>query len=340
MTALTPYLRLLLEKQYLSKNQAETVMTLMLEQAHPYQVAAVLSTMKYRGETAEEVAGMVIALAKKARTVDVPYPVLDIVGTGGDGANTVNISTGAAILAAACGIPVAKHGNRSVSSRSGSADVLEALGLEIEIPPDRVKFFLDEMNIAFLYAPYYHSSLEKIGDIRRGLKVSTLFNLLGPLLNPAKAEYALIGVASESALDLISQVVIELGYIRRALVYYGNGLDELTPLGPVEAYEISEGKRVRVTIDPVSLGFTQCKLVDLVGGDATLNASILLEIFAGRPGPIADSLAFTAGAGLYIFGSASTLQNGIERARTVLQKGEALQVLEKWKILQSLKEKV
>ncbi len=328
-TILEPYLQILLTRATLTQENAERAMNLIIEEADPHQVAAFLAMLKYRGETPEEVAGMVAALEKKALQVTLPYPVLDIVGTGGDLAHTVNISTGAAILAAACGVPVAKHGSRSVSSRSGSADVFEALGLEIEIHPAKVEECLREANIAYLFAPYYHPSLKKIGSIRRGLKLPTVFNMLGPLLNPAKAEHLLIGVASEHALELISQVILRLSHVKRALVFYGCGLDELTPLGPVVAYEICDGKRHRLAIDPRALGFSPCTLEDLQGGDAVMNASILQEVFAGRPGAIADALSFTAGAGLWIYGRAPSLIDGIQVARDALKEGKALQTLEK-----------
>jgi anthranilate phosphoribosyltransferase len=327
-TALEPYLHMLMTKNPLPKEKAEEAMALMVEEADPLPVSAFLALLKYRGETPEEIAGMVQALERKAMPVSLPYPVLDIVGTGGDLAHTVNISTGAAILAAACGVPVAKHGNRSVSSRSGSADVLEALGMEIEVPPAQIHECLHMTNFAFMFAPYYHPCLKKIGAVRRGLKLPTVFNLLGPLLNPAKAEYALIGVASEAALELISQVVLQMANKKRALVYHGCGLDELTSIGPVAAYDITEGKMERLEIDPCALGFAPCTVADLRGGNAVLNASILKEAFAGKESAVADALAFTAGAGLMVFGKASSLGEGIEIARQALREGKALRVLE------------
>lgn len=331
MTVLEPYLQILLAKSTLSKEKAEEAMSLIVEQADPHQVAAFLALLKYRGETAEEIAGMVHALERKAFAVSLPYPVLDIVGTGGDMAQTVNISTAAALVAAACGVPVAKHGNRSVSSRSGSADVLEALGIEIEVPPAKVVECLERTNFAFMFAPYYHPSLKKISAIRKGLKLPTVFNLLGPLLNPARAEYALIGVSSLSALELISEVVCLMGHKKRALVYHGCGLDELTPIGTIIAYEISGGDKRRLEIDPQALGFALCQVEDLRGGDAALNASILKEVFSGKKGAIADAIAFTAGAGLMVYGEAATLEEGIQIAQEALQQGKVLDLLEKTK---------
>lgn len=328
---LKSYLLQLLDKRTLSAQEAEAAMRIILTDADTAQTAAFLAILKYRGETVDEIVGMVRALEDHAIAVKLPCPTLDIVGTGGDLAHTVNISTGSAILAAACGVPIAKHGNRSVSSRSGSADVLEAMGLKLELSPELLSQCLVETNIAFMYAPYYHPALKKLGQIRRALKFPTLFNLLGPLLNPAKAEYALIGVSQESFVELTAKVLVKLGHIKRALVFHGCGLDELTPLGPLKAYDIYEGQIKSFEIDPVALGFATCSLEDLQGGDAELNAAILNEVFTGRPSAVADALAFNAGAGLWIYGRAGTLEEGIQMAKEALAQGAALKVLEKWK---------
>lgn len=317
-------------KPHLTKDEAENAMSLILEQDNPYQTAAFLAILKYRSETVDEVAGMVAALQKRALPVNLPSPVLDIVGTGGDLAHTVNISTGSALLAAACGIPIAKHGNRSVSSRSGSADLLEALEVDIEMPPDRLKECLQKTGIAFMFAPAFHPSLKKLAPIRKALQLPTVFNILGPLLNPAKAEYALIGVANPAALELMGQVILQLGNSKRTLLFHGCGLDELNPLGKIIAYDIRQGQMRHLEIDPAALGFSACTLGDLQGGDARRNASILKEVFAGRPGAIADALILNAGAAVWIYGHASTLEEGIQVARKVLRAGGALNVLERW----------
>lgn len=248
-------------------------------------------------------------------------------------ANTVNISTGAAILAAACGIPIAKHGNRSASSLSGSADVLEALGIEIDVPPDRLMQSLREVGIAFMFAPTYHPALVKLRPIRNALKFPTVFNLLGPLLNPAKAEYALIGAADASTLELLSQVILELGNKKRVLIFHGCGLDELTTLGKCVAYNIQNGLKTRLEIDPIELGFQTCFLKDLQGGNAQLNATILKTALSGCPGAVTDALILNAGAALWIFGRSDSLQEGIHIARQALKEGKALEVLTKWKAL-------
>jgi anthranilate phosphoribosyltransferase len=325
------YLQLLMVKSSLTRDEAEAAMTMILNDEDSHQIAAFLAILKYRGETPSEVAGMVAALQKKALPVRLKnFSVLDIVGTGGDLANVVNISTGSAILAAACGIPIAKHGNRAVSSQSGSADVLEELGIDLEASPDHLAYYLQEVGIAFMFAPNYHPSLKKLAPIRKGLKLPTVFNILGPLLNPAKAEYALIGVAHESTLELMSQVILQLGYKKRTFLFHGSGLDELTTLGKIMAYDIQNGHINRLEIDPTSLGFSFCSLEELRGGDAKLNASILKMALAGKQSAVADALILNAGAAVWIFGKAATLDEGIQMARKVLSEGKALGVLEKW----------
>lgn len=327
---LTPFIQLLMKQSFLRKEESEAAMSIILDHADPHQIAAFLTILKYRGETPEEVAGMVTAIQKKALSVELEKSVLDIVGTGGDLANTVNISTGSAILAAACGIPIAKHGNRSVSSRSGSADVLEALGINIETVPQEIPHYLEEVGIAFMFAQAYHPSLKKLAAVRKGLKIPTIFNTLGPLLNPAKAEYALIGVANSNTLELMGKIILQDPSRKRTLLFHGNGLDELTPLGPITAYDIREGRMERLELDPNALGFATCSLKELQGGDASVNAAILKKAFAGEKSAIADTLIFNAGAAMWIYGKTTNLIEGIQEARGVLQQGKALKVLEKW----------
>lgn len=330
---LKPYIQLLMDKPCLTRDEAEAAMTIILNEADPHQIAAFLAILKYRGETPGEVAGMITALQKQMLPVKFPTPVLDIVGTGGDGANTVNISTGSAILIAACGIPVAKHGGRAASSQSGSADVLEALGVNIETTPEQVVSCLQEVGIAFMFAPSYHPSLRKISPIRRGLKLPTVLNILCPLLNPGNAEYSLIGVANESVLELMSQAILLQKNRKRTLLFHGNGLDELTTLGKVTVYDIHEGNINRFKIDPEALGFSLCSLKELQGGDPQLNASILRKVFAGERCALADVLIFNAGVAIWMYGQTSTMQEGIHIARAVLREGKALEVLEKWAMI-------
>lgn len=318
-------------KTSLSSMEMEEAIEKLLSEADPFQVAAFLSILKYRGETAEELVGMVNALQKKALSVRLPFDVIDIVGTGGDGAQTVNISTGSAILTAACGVPVAKHGNRAVSSRSGSADVLEALGIEVEMPIGNLTDCLREVNLAFLYAPLYHPCLKRFSSIRQGLKVPTVFNLLGPLLNPANASFGLIGVASMDALDKVSQAIVKQNTKKRVFVFHGSGLDELTPIGPAMGFHVCSGQRELMELHPKKFGFDPCTVKDLQGGDADQNARLLMRAFEGNEGPLSDSLIFTTGVALWIFGHSFTVEEGIEMSRQALKQRKALKVLEKWR---------
>jgi anthranilate phosphoribosyltransferase len=311
-------------KLVLSKEEAAKAMEYILDEADPHQVAAILALLKFRGETSEEISGMVETLLKRATPLHFTHPVMDIVGTGGDMAHTVNISTGSAILAAACGIPIAKHGNRSVSSQSGSADVIEAFGIAIDTDPHQA---MARANIAFLFAPDYHPSFKKLRAVRKGLKVPTLFNLLGPLLNPARVEYALIGVAQEATLSLMAQAATHL---KRGFIFHGCGLDEITPLGVIQGYLIDQGIQP-FHIDPLEFGFRRCSLKELQGGGAVLNATLLMEVFKGERNPLADSLVLNAGIALWIFEKVKTIGEGIEIAKNVQQQGKALEVLEKWK---------
>lgn len=327
------FLDLLMEKRRLSRSQAKEAMEAIFSTDDPHQIAAFLAILRYRGESPAEVAGMVDAMEEKSIRVDVPYPVLDIVGTGGDRAQTVNISTGSALLAASLGTPVAKHGNRSVSSLSGSADVIEALGLKIALSPNEVRQYLDEIGFAFMFAQEYHPFLQKIRSVRKGLKLPTVFNILGPLLNPARAEYALIGVANLAAVELMSKVLTERKKTKRALIFHGSGLDELSPLGTAEGYIIEGGTRTPISLDPKDFGFAPCSLSDLQGGDAKMNAAILLKAFAGELSAVADALAYNTGAALWIFGKTASLLEGVALARKGLQEKKALHLITKMRSL-------
>lgn len=329
---LTKYLQKMLESKLLSRDEAEAATEIFLnESCDAHQISAFLLLIKQRGETALEIAGMASAIQKQASFIpQFPADTLDIVGTGGDMSNTVNISTGSAILAAACGIPIVKHGNRSVSSRCGSADLLEAWGINIEPPPLSLPKQLAAINIAFMYAPVYYPILKRLSSIRKGLKIPTILNMLGPLLNPAKSAYALIGVANVTALPLMAKAVQELGQVKRGLIFHGSGLDELTSLGPITAYKLEEDKLSCLQIDPEEFGFARCSLLDLQGGSAHENGIRLRAVFSGVKNPLADSLVLNAGAALWIFGKVTTLQQGIIKAKNVLEKGAALRLLDKW----------
>ncbi len=318
-------LRAHLEKLFdafcLSEQEAREAMAAVLSNTNTCQTAALLALMKYRGETATEITGMAKALLRDP--IVLKQPALDIVGTGGDRAKTVNLSTGAAILTAACGVPVAKHGGRSVSSLSGSADVLEAFGIDLAIPIKQVQPCLDFAGITYLFAPHFYPCLKDVSTIRQMLKFPTVFNTLLCLVNPAHVENLMVGVASELALDVMAQAIVRLGIAKRALVFHGNGIDEVSTLGSVQARYIRADNIQAIEINPSDFGFEKCCLADLQGGDAHNNAQILREVFAGRPSPVADSIILTSACALKLTGQVGTVQEGVCVARQALSDGKA-----------------
>ncbi|CAG9463466.1 unnamed protein product [Pedinophyceae sp. YPF-701] len=293
------------------------------------QAAALLCLLRSKGETAAEIAGLAKAMASKCVPVHGPPGVLDIVGTGGDGIGSVNISTGACVIAAAAGAKVAKHGNRSVSSLCGSADVLEALGVEMDIGPDAVAASIEQAGIGFMYAPRYHPAMKAVRAVRGALGIRTAFNMLGPMLNPAHAEYGLVGVWSPSISELMGDALQRMG-MKKALVVHSAGMDELTPIYPGEVYEVTPEGRKRYELDPKDLGIPRCTIEDLKGGDAALNARILRDVFGGEKGAVADALNLNAGVALAAATVAKDVPEGVAMAREAQESGRALQTLDKW----------
>ncbi|KAG2498022.1 hypothetical protein HYH03_004280 [Edaphochlamys debaryana] len=315
----------------LSEKQAEDALGTILNNFSSEQAAAFLVLLRAKGETPEEIAGLAKAMLDKAVPVVTRQPVVDIVGTGGDGIGSVNISTGASILAAAAGAKVAKHGNRSVSSLCGSADVLEALGVEIDLGPASINRCLDEAGIAFMYAPRYHPAMAAVRPVRSALKVRTALNMLGPLLNPANASYGLVGVYDTSISELMAGSLLRMG-VRKALVVHSMGLDELTPMGPADVVEVTAGESrlKRYTLDPKEVGIPRCEVEDLKGGDAKLNAAILRDVLGGQRGAVADALVLNAGYALAACQVAPNPKEGVAMAQEVQRRGDALAVLDRW----------
>lgn len=299
--------------------------------AHDAEIAAFLALLAAKGETPEEVFGVAKALRERMVPVESPYPVLDIVGTGGDGFSTVNISSAASIVAAASGCRVGKHGNRSVSSKSGSADVLEALGVNINLSPEGVAQCIDQVGIGFMYAPSHHPTLRFVGPVRKAMKIRTLFNIMGPLLNPCNAKYAVIGVYSPSLLDIMADVLISSG-VKHAAVVHTAGMDEYSNTGVSEVVEIIDGMKERKSFNPeAELDMARVSVSTLKGGDAKENADIIRKVLAGElPGPITDAILLNAAAGCYIYGLDPSIREGLSRVRGVIASGKALETLEKW----------
>lgn len=303
---------------------------IMTGQAAEVQIAAFLTALAARGVTAAEVVGAARAMRRHSlRLTAVPRPLVDTCGTGGDNSGTFNISTAAALVVAGAGVPVAKHGNRSATSRCGSAEVLEALGVPIEMPPALAERALHEVGMAFLYAPLYHPSMRFAAPVRKALGFPTIFNLLGPLTNPAGADRQLIGVARPELLPLLAEALAELGTDGAVVVHGAGGVDELTLVGPAEAFFVNPSGIHRGRIDPGELGFAYADLAALRGGDSSLNRQILSEILQGRDrGPRRDVVLLNAAAALWVAGVAEDLRAGVELARRSIDQGAAWAKLE------------
>jgi len=301
---------------------ASAVDTIMEGQATPAQIGAFLAALRVRGETVDEIVGAARVMREKATHVPVTSDALDTCGTGGDGAGTFNISTVAALVVAAAGVPVAKHGNRSVSSKCGSADLLEELGVNLDLTPEAVARCVDEVGFGFLYAPLLHRAMKHAIGPRREIGARTLFNILGPLTNPAFVRRQVLGVyTAERVLDL-ARALGRLG-VERALVVHGDGTDEIALTGPTLVAEVSGDSVRNYTVEPEDFGFQRATPGELAGGDARRNAAIAEEVLDGVPGPRLDAVLLNAGAAIWIGGAADSWAEGIERAREAVERGDA-----------------
>src|SRR5213593_1858090 len=320
----------LLDGLDLSRDQARKVMdTIMSGAATPAQIGGFLVALRAKGETPDEIAGCAEAmrdhvLAVRPRRDD----LVDTAGTGGDGARTINISTAAALVAAAAGAAVAKHGNRAVSSACGSADVLEALGFSLEQEPDRIARSIDELGFGFLFAPTHHPSMKHAASVRRELAARTVFNVLGPLTNPAGARAQIVGVYSPLLVPVIADVLAALGARRAFVVHGAGGIDELSPTGPNLVYEVVGGSVRRREIDPLDLGVERCDPDELRGGDADENAGKIREVFAGGNGGRRSAILLNAAGAIAAAGHAEDLREGLELARGALDSGAAAERLD------------
>jgi anthranilate phosphoribosyltransferase len=309
---------------------AEVLGTIMRGEAEAAQVAGLLLALRAKGEAAAEIAGFVRAMLDAAVPIDLPGPLLDTCGTGGDGAGTFNISTVAALVVAACGVRVAKHGNRAASGRCGSADLLEAWGVVIELPPAAVARTVTELGIGFLYARTFHPAMRHVAPVRAQLGVRTVFNVLGPLSNPAGAGHQVVGVADVRLAPVMADALAALGK-RHALVFRGeDGLDEVTTTGPSQVWEVRDGAVTTWRLDPSELGVPRATLSQLAGGGVDENVAIADAILAGRPGPPSDLVAINAAAALYAADAVTDLAAGLERARAALADGSARTLRDRW----------
>jgi anthranilate phosphoribosyltransferase len=315
----------LLDGRDLSRDEARDVMgEIMRGEATPAQIGGFLVALRLKGETADEIAGCAEAMRAHVLAVRPKRDdLVDTAGTGGDGAGTFNISTAAALVAAAAGAGVAKHGNRAVSSASGSADVLEALGFELELPAERIERSIDELGFGFLFAPSHHPAMRHAAPVRRELAARTVFNVLGPLTNPAGARAQVVGVYAAELVPTIATVLASLGARRAFVVHGAGGIDELSPAGPNLVCEVAEGKVRRREIDPRDFGVPRCKPSDLSGGSPEENAATVREIFAGAQGPKREAVLLNAGGAIAAGGHARDLEEGYRLAAEALDSGAA-----------------
>lgn len=322
----------LAKNQDLSYEEAQQVMDEIMEgKANDIQMAAYLAALSMKGETIDEItasaAGMRAHCIKLLHDMD----VLEIVGTGGDGANSFNISTTSSLVIAAGGVPVAKHGNRAASSKCGAADVLEALGVTINLPPERSAELLKDIGICFLFAQNYHIAMKYVAPIRRELGIRTVFNILGPLSNPAGANMELMGVYEEALVEPLAQVMAKLGVSRGMVVYGQDKLDEISMSAPTKVCEIKDGWFQSYIITPEQFGYQRCSKEDLVGGTPEENAEITRDILNGTErGAKRCAVCLNAGAALYITGKAKTMEEGVKLAETLIDTGAAMKKLEEF----------
>jgi len=325
-----PAIQQLLDGRDLTREDARAVMAeIMAGDATPAQIGGFLVAMRAKGETADEIAGCAEAMRAHVLTVTpTRADVVDVVGTGGDGGRTFNISTTAAIVAAAAGAAVAKHGNRAVSSISGSADVLEALGFTLEQPPERIAESIDTLGFGFMFAPLHHPAMRHAAPVRRELGARTVFNVLGPLTNPAGARAGVFGVYSAEMARTVADALAVLDSRRAFVVHGAYGIDELSPAGPNLVFEVVEGSVRERVLDPVELGIAACDPAELAGGSPEENARAAREIFSGADGARRDAVVLNAAGAIAAAGRAADLREGLDAAREAIDSGRAAVRLE------------
>ncbi len=322
---------LLVEGKSLSSDLAANVMDeIMGGEATPAQIGAFITALRIKGETEDEITGLAKTMRAKAIPVKVDGLALDVVGTGGDNSGTFNISTASALVAAAAGIKVAKHGNRAMSSQCGSADVLEALGVKIDLDALQVQKCIEEIGIGFMFAPVFHPAMKYAAAPRREIGIRTVFNILGPLTNPAGARSMVMGVADQTLLDKMAVVLKNLGCQHAMVVHGEDGLDEITVTEKTTVREIRDKDIESYTINPADLGLPTAKRDSLKGGTAVENADLIRKILTGNKGPQRDAVLINSSAALLVAGKAETLRSGVSLAEELLDNGHALKKLEQF----------
>lgn len=321
----------LTNKENLSYEEAKAVMNeIMSGEASDVQKSAYLTALTMKGETIDEITGSAEEMRNHAVQLSHEGDVLEIVGTGGDKSDSFNISTTSSLVIASAGVPVAKHGNRAASSKSGAADVLESLGVNIKISPQKSAELLQNIGICFLFAQSYHTAMKYVGPIRKELGIRTIFNILGPLANPASANLQVMGVYDESLVEPLAKVLSNLG-VKRALVVYGQDrLDEISASAETSVCEVKDGTFKSYTISPEQFGLTRCKKEELTGGTPDENAAITKAVLAGGQGARRTAVVLNAGAGLYVAGKADSIEAGVRLAEELIDSGKAEKKLEEF----------
>jgi len=306
----------------------ETMYGIMSGQYSDAQIGAFLSTMSAKGETAQEIAGFATAMREKMVEVKIESDAIDMCGTGGDGIGTFNISTAASFVVAGAGIPVAKHGNRSISSKSGSADVLAELGVEINMPAGKTARSVDDIGLGFLFAPAFHPAMKHVMPSRKSLGIRTVFNILGPLCNPAKVRRQIIGIFDGDLTNKMASVLKLLGAESAMLMHAEDGMDEISTTAATQISKLRENGDIEsITFDPETVGLQKVEMDELIGGSAKENARIIREILDGKPGPKRDIVTLNAAAGIMVGGKADSFEAGMELARESIDSGRAKEVL-------------
>lgn len=319
------------KKENLTYETAESVMNeIMSGDATQIQMSAYLTALSMKGETIDEITASAKGMRAHCIKLLHDMDILEIVGTGGDHSNSFNISTTSAIVIAAGGVPVAKHGNRAASSKSGAADVLEALGVNISISPEKSTELLKKIGICFLFAQNYHIAMKYVAPVRKELGIRTVFNILGPLSNPAGANMEVMGVYEEALVEPLARVLLNLGVTKAMVVYGQDQLDEISMSAPTTVCEVRDGQLKSYVITPEQFGFTRCKKEELIGGTPEENAAITKAILDGGKGPKREAVLMNAGAALYVAGKTATLKDGIELAATIIDSGAAKKKLDEF----------
>ena len=321
----------IVEGNSLSTTEASTVMDeIMNGETTPAQISSFITALRMKGESVEEIVGMATTMRQHSIKINITGTLVDTCGTGGDGSNTFNISTASSIVAAAAGLKIAKHGNRSASSICGSADVLEECGVKIDMSPSDVAYSIEKIGIGFMFAPIFHPAVKHAGPPRREISIRTIFNILGPLTNPANAQIQILGIARKELGPLIAEALKRLKTHKAFIVHGEDGIDEFTLSGKTHIWEISNDKILEHSISPEDVGLSRSPLSNLQGGSIQENKQMLESVLEGTPGSLQDSIAFNSGAAIYLAEKAKTFKDGVDQAKEILSSGMGGKKLEEW----------